>query len=406
MNSLAPERLGQEQLLVEMIDTPTELMALETAWRSLEARDPEATFFLSWDWLSEAFRQHPTRWRVLVVRQGTDEDSCIALMPLKYRLRWSETRNQFQSQIEAGGRLLFSEYTGFLCDPRSEQAAMWALAAALQAMPWTKLSLRYVAQKRRADLFCAAFETPGYTVSWKPYRINKGETDNLICPKVALPNRFDSYLSSIRANTRQQYRRFERKYLSQGDYHFTYSTPESFERDIAILMKFWMQKWAPLKGQSRARKEADNFEKVLRSAHALNTLFLPVLWQGDTPLGALGHIVDTQKGVIHFIIAGRDISAKEAFIGKALHFHSIECAIELGHSHYDFGHGDEPYKFTYGAERTQLHYFTILRDNAQADMVVDPLCAAAAIEKIERFIEGGKTDQARTACQQLAPSLR
>lgn len=406
MNSLVSDERMHARLKVEIIDSYAGFLAAETAWKSLEDRDPEMTFFLSWDWLAQAFRDKPYQWSVLAVRAGEGEDDYVGLLPLKYGVHWSRTNNEFQTEIEAGGRLLFSEYTGFLCDPDKEQAVMVALANALRALPWSKLSLRYVAQKQRAELFCAAFERFGYRVTWKDYRINKGKTDNLICPQVALPDDFDTYLqSSVSTNTRQRYRRFKRKFFSDATYHFTHCDAESFDRDVATLMRFWKQKWEPTKGEGKASKVASNFENVLGAALSADALFLPILWRGDTPLGALGHIMDPKVGAMHFLIAGRDPTAQEAFIGAALHFHSIECSILLGCQYYDFGHGDEDYKFSYGAEKTEVRYFSIRRPNASAGMEFDSISAGAALKRVEGFLKTGKTDEARRACRQLSRIL-
>ncbi|AZV78512.1 GNAT family N-acetyltransferase [Parasedimentitalea marina] len=403
MNSEAPNRRAQSRLRVETVDTFAGFQAIEAAWKTLEDRDPEATFFLSWDWLAQAFRDNPYRWSVLAVYAPDGEDVIVGLLPLKYGVHWSTTRNEFQTEIEAGGRLLFSEYTGFLCDPDKEVAVMEALALSLRAMPWAKLSLRYVAQTRRAELFCASFEQFGYKVSWKEYRINKGETNNLVCPHVSLPDDFETYLqTSVSSNTRQRYRRFQRKYFADGNYHFTHCDADSFEKDIATLMGFWKHKWAPTKGGSKSLKVASNFEKVLEAALKTEALFLPVLWRGDTPLAALGHVMDPKNGSMHFIIAGRDSTAEEAFIGAALHFHSIECAIMLGCQYYDFGHGDEEYKFSYGAEKTTVQYFSVTRPTGDPEKVFDSISTGVALKRIEKLIKAGKTDQAERACRQLS----
>ena len=405
MNTMPPTRQRAQNLRIKVIDNYTGFQAIEKAWKSLEDRDPQFTVFLSWDWLSQAFKDNPFRWSVLAAF-APDTGQLVGLLPLKYHLHWSNSRSEFQSELEAGGRLLFSEYTGFLCDPSYEAAAMQSLAMYLRVMPWSKLSLRYVAQKHRAELFCTAFERLGYPVTWKDYRINKGETDNLVCPKVALPDTFEDYLASnVSTNTRQSYRRLKRKNFADGAYYFTHCDAENFDEDLATLMRFWKDKWNAEKGEASAAKVADNFAAVLRAALASDALFLPVLWRGDTPLGALGHIVDRKAGTMHFIIAGRDPSAEETFIGAALHFHSIECAILLGYEFYDFGHGDEPYKFSYGAETTKLGYFSIRRPDAHDSNVFDTICTGVALDRIEKFIKTGKTKQARQACRQLSDTF-
>jgi CelD/BcsL family acetyltransferase involved in cellulose biosynthesis len=403
MNDLSPNRRTQARLRVKTIDTFAEFEAVEAAWKALEDRDPEMTFFLSWDWLAQAFRDNPYRWSVLVVHADDNEARILGLLPLKYNVHWSTSRRELQTEIEAGGRLLFSEYTGFLCDPDNEAVVMEALAGALHAQPWAKFSLRYVAQQRRAEMFCAYFDALGYSVTWKDYRINNGETDNLICPHVTLPDDFETYLqSSVSANTRQRYRRFKRKFFATGEYRFTHSDDDSFDADVATLMKFWTHKWSQTKGLSQAKKVARSFEKVLEAALKTEALFLPVLWRGDTPLAALGHVMDPRAGSMHFIIAGRDSTADEAFIGAALHFHSIECAILLGCEEYDFGHGDEEYKFSYGADKTKVQYFSIRRRDADRAKVFDSISTGLALKRIESLIASGEAEHAKRACRQLS----
>ena len=151
MNAVTPPARRHPGLRVEVIDTYADFLSAEADWKALEARDPETTVFLSWDWLAQAFRDNPYRWSVLALRAPGPDAGFACLMPLKYRTHWSTTRNEFQTELEAGGRLLFSEYTGFLCDPEFEALAMKTLAMSLRAMPWSRLSLRYVAQERRAS---------------------------------------------------------------------------------------------------------------------------------------------------------------------------------------------------------------------------------------------------------------
>lgn len=394
------------RLQVDIVDTPDALDALAPAWQRLQKRDMECTFFLTWDWMARAFRQNPWRWSVLVVRDPGGSGEAICIVPLKYRTHWSRTRQEFQTQLEAGGRLLFSEYTGFLCDPAHEELGLAAAARKLSTMPWSRLTMRYVAQSRRARIFTDQLGALGFGVRYRDYRINKGETDNLISPQVDLPEDFDTYLANqVSANTRQRCNKMRRRHLETGDYHFTHTDDATLEEDISDLLAHWKVKWAETKGDTAADQVAENYRNVLTSAHDCDALFLPVLRHGDRKLGALGHVLDRRNGVMHFIVAGRDTTAEEAFIGDALHFHSIAWAISQGFICYDFGHGNERYKYSYGAEDLQTLYFEIRRTEPDDAGVLDVLCLAEALRRTETFIRDGKTDRAARACAQLSDLL-
>lgn len=129
---------GAARLEVTLIDGPGEFLALREAWERLYQADPESTVFLSWPWLNQAFQDNLYRWSVLVVRKRDTSGDIIAALPLKYRVHWSRSRQELQTELEAGGRLVRSAYTGVLCHPEYETAALQALAARLTHLPWTR----------------------------------------------------------------------------------------------------------------------------------------------------------------------------------------------------------------------------------------------------------------------------
>lgn len=393
------------QVSLAAVDGVGDLEALRRDWQALERRDPEASLFLTWDWLASAFARHPGRWKVLTAR--TPDGTLVGILPLKYRVHWSKTQAAFQSEIEAGGRLIWSEYTGFLCDPAQQDAVLRGFARRLQDMPWSSLSLRYVASKARADMFLTGFPPDRFRTGFRDYRISGGKTDNLVCPQVALPGDFDTYLSGLSANTRQKIRRFTRRFLDSGEMRVTRMTPETLERDLGHLLRFWLAKWAPQKGAATARRVAGNYADVLRAAARLDALDLPVLWQGDRPLAALGHVLDRRAGRVHFIVAGRDEQAPIGNAGLLLHADSIRWAIGRGFGVYDFCHGDEPYKFSFGAEPVRVHYLAVRRRGITADQpLLDPMSAPEALERVAGFAEAGRLAEASAGSRQIAALLR
>ncbi len=390
-----------DRIELDVIGTWPEFEVLKAPWKALEQRDPEGSVFLSWAWLAEAFRANPGRWRVVVAYRG---DRILGALPLKSRVHWSTSRNAFETEFEAGGRLIWSEYTGFLCDPEWEDSVIARLAERVQTLPWARLSLRYLSPRARGAAFLRAFPGDRFSAQWRSYRINGGETDNLLCPQVILPGSHDAYLDGLPSkNTRQKIRRFTRRHLDSGEVRITEAgTARGTARDLDHLLHFWLDKWAGQKGSARAKRVAGNYREVLGAAQRLGLLYLPVMWQGERPLGALAHILDPHLGRVHFIAAGRDSAASEPYIGVLLHSESIRWAIDKGYGIYDFCHGNEPYKYTFGATDREVGYVAVRRRSADAAAPrFDPACTAQALRRTQAMIEEGETDRAAAACAHL-----
>lgn len=392
--------MGGRALKMEIIDTEADLDALKPGWEGLQTRDPDSGVFMSWDWLSRAFRQNPYRWRVFAVLSGENH---VCIFPVKYRVHWSKTLNELQSEMEAGGRLLWSEYSGFLCDPDYEEDALVFLAQQIAELPWAKLSLRYEPTATRAKQFMNGFPEEGFRSKRMEYRISKGQTDNLVSPQVTLPGDFETFLQeSLSKSTREKVRRSFRRLLDTGELRITETSGDTFDRDVEVLLDFWIAKWTDQKGSETANRVAGNYRKILETALELDILFMPVLWRGDQPLGALGHIADLGSRVVHFVVAGRDTEAEKTNIGLILHAYSIRWAIECGFKTYDFCHGNESYKYSFGAKDKQLNYFSVRRRSSSLDVgFLDPICTGEALNRAIEFIDSGKSEEASAACRQI-----
>ncbi|PCJ08305.1 MAG: hypothetical protein COB16_08250 [Rhodobacteraceae bacterium] len=386
-------------LRLEISETQAQMQALQSAWQDLEHRDPEGTVYLSWDWLAATFSAYPGRWRVLTAWRG---GQMVCAFPMKLRLHWSTSHQELQTEIEAGGRLIYSEYSGFLCDPLYQDAALAAIAQHLQTLPWVRLSLKYEDSNTRAATFMAAFPDAQFRSRNKDYFINAGSTDNLICPRVVLPQSYEVYLDGLGRNMRQKMRRFSRKYLDSGALRLTWAEASDAAAGIEQLLQHWLVKWTPSKGKTKARKSARTYRRMLTQAADLGLLRMPMLWQGERCLGALGHVIDPRHRRIHFIVAGRDEAVEGNFIGPLLHAQSVRWGIENGYATYDLCHGDEPYKFGYGAVATRVKYFSIRRRNlSPSGTYLDPICAPQALSRVIEFLQEDQPEEALIGAKQL-----
>jgi hypothetical protein len=267
----------------------------------------------------------------------------------------------FCNQYVMPGLALWADYSGFICTPEHEEQAIPALAARLRRMPWAELELEnLLISDRRLEIFLGSFDSTIFKQLSRERGRNRDGIDNDVCPFVALPESFESFQQEkLSANTRQKMRRFMRKVEASEELHITEADPRTYQRDIDILLVFWKVTWASHKG-SRIDQMMRKYRTILRRAFESGFLYLPVLWRGETPLGALGSFVDRQKQVLLFKLAGRDENCKDPPPGLVLHGHSISWAIANGLKTYDFLRGNEPYKYSYGASDRRIRNITLL----------------------------------------------
>jgi len=361
-----PRLASQPRLRVDVIDDPQAFAALEPCWEEIHRRDPNAGYFLSYRWMAEVVRAQPEGWVVLGVRPEEAAGSYVCFLPLRVKERWSRSRGELVTELEPAGRFLWGQYSGFLCDPEFERSALPALAETARELPWSRLTLKYLAEpEHRTRLFLNGFDPNDYRVRFPSSTINGGTVDALTCPFVPLPVDFETYLrSSVSRNMRQKIRRFSRRIDASDELRVTIADRDTFDRDLGVLLELWHHKWAPVRGTETADAVASKYREILTRNFALDAVLLVVLWREDRPLGASAAVIDRDAGCLHFIVSGRDETATEEFIGIVVHAHNIRWAIEHGFATYDFCHGNEAYKYSFGAVDRVVRHLSITRRSA------------------------------------------
>jgi Flp pilus assembly protein TadD len=191
-------------------------------------------------------------------------------------------------------------------------------------------------------------------------RVEKDNVDNSLCPLLSLPADWDAYLDGrLSANSRQKIRRLLRQVEGSPEFRITHADANTVERDIETLLRFWAERWGEQKGK-KLNAILKNHRLMLRHAFAAGALFLPVLWQGDRPVGALAILVDAGKRACLFLMGGRDATFDGPPPGTVLHAHAIRHAIRNGFASYDFLRGNEPYKYSFGAEDRRVTSFVLM----------------------------------------------
>jgi len=393
---------------VEIIDTYEEFCRIQDSWDRIQVLDAEADYFLSWRWLSEVLRANPGRWRILAVRESHSRSDYVCFLPLQLSTRWSQSQSQFETEIEAAGRMSWAQYEGFVCRPDVEEAAITALANALQCSPWGYFSMRNCsASAHRMELFLKGFHADDYEITWGESFLKDDTVDNLICPFVALPDDYETWLqNSVSSNTRQKIRRFWRRLEESDEMKISVTKPEDFTNHLGQMLELWLRKWEPVRGSEDAQFTAGKYMEILSQSHACDAMFLPVLWQGNSMAGALATIVDREKQTMYFIAAGRNEETSDPSIGLLLHAFSIRWAIENRIKVYDFCHGNESYKYSLGAIDRRIQRLEIRRRSHVQTGRFDSFCLGQALDRIVKYMKTDRLDDAILACQHLRKLCR
>lgn len=389
---------------VDVITDLETLAKLQQDWERLYKADPEAQFFVSWNWLVPYMRFYKGAWFVLAARLGNPGSPYVALMPLRMRTRMSGATGLFFNEISMAGNNA-ADYTGAICDPAHAEKALQAFGRHVAQMGWARLNLENLRMSReRVFAFIGQFSRDIFAMR-EFSRVNAADNvDNCRCFAAALPDTFDGYLDNVLStNTRQKLRRFLRK-VDAGELRITRADADTYERDIDTLLELWRIKWGARKGD-RLAAILHNNRRVLRDSFRNGTLFLPVLWQGDRPLGALAIFVDPVKKALLFFMAGRDEAVTSIPAGLILHGHCIKLAIENGLTTYDFLRGDEPYKFAFGVTESKINCAQIYTKNGRnVGDRLDPRSLNGIFAEVTRFHQQGQLAKAENGYRQILAS--
>ena len=388
---------------VDLIETYAEFERLKSNWNHVYQSDPEAKFFLSWIWFSQVFKRYLTGWCVLAAKRETESGRYVAFFPLRLKTRMSKSRRQFVNEIHMGGSFFWADYTGIICSPEYEEEAIQSICIKLKQMNWTKLYLKHfdVSEKRLA-FFTGHFDGSMFLKENRNSISARDSINNLICPYIELSDDFETYLmEKLSANTRQKFRRFMRKVENSEDFRITHSVPETDERDLDILIDFWKKRWVHRKGKD-VEKLGYKYKEIMQTGLEGGTVYMPMLWRGDTPLGGLGSFVDRQKKSLLYFVAGRDESYTNPPTGFVLHAHSIRWAIENGLKTYDFLRGDESYKYSFGATKRRIKYVVLsTKSGTNLNRTLDPRCIDDVLEQSARYQKYGRFKEAEIGYRQV-----
>lgn len=384
---------------IDTIDSLEGLTEISGNWDAVYEADPEAHFFLSWTWLSNWLKGEK-RWFILAVKPDVNASDYVAFFPLTLEIKTKG--GGFHNNLRSAG-FEFTDYTGFLCTPESEDGAIPAFAEQIKRLNWTKLKLpNMLVSDGRFRLFTECFPAELFDTEVETKRVDANNIDHCIYPYAKLPRDWESYLANnLGSNTRQKVRRFLRKTDESEEFRITVANVETLERDLDVLLEFWTAKWGAQKGDSLPAVLATN-RKMFSYCFESGSLFLPVLWKGERPVGALATFVDRKKKSLLFWMAGRDESFKGPPPGFVLHAYSIRHAIVNGFTTYDFLKGNEPYKYAFASEERRPKFMTLRTVNRKnLGGRLDPRSLPSVFDRTFEFHQAGRVAEAKIGYGQI-----
>jgi CelD/BcsL family acetyltransferase involved in cellulose biosynthesis len=386
---------------IDSIETFEALQDVRDAWGVVYAMDPEANFFLTYQWLDDWLKFSPGAWFVLAVKETAESPDYIAFLPLRVRAKFDKKVGLYNELLLAGS--YFSDYTGLLCRPEVEEEVLPALAAHIKRnLHWAEFKLECLMMSdRRRKLFLKTFGKRRFVHKPISYVQNRTQLDNGICPAADLPESWDDYLALLSSNNRQKIRRLLKKVDNSDQYRITIVEGEDQFEMIDTLLAQWRVKWSQVKGERTDEIVMLNRGMLQRSARAGN-LFMPVFWDGDRPVAILATLIDECKRSLHFLITGRDESFSELPSGYLLHAFSIRHAIAHGFRIYDFLRGNEPYKYHFATREAHMHACEMrTNDGRNCNDGLDPRCLETMVDMANGFDDKGEHADAGMAFRQI-----
>ncbi|MEM6415417.1 MAG: GNAT family N-acetyltransferase [Pseudomonadota bacterium] len=385
---------------IEVIESSARFVEVETDWDELFAIDPCSHIYLSSRYIRAIVARAVGKFRILTA--WTDDQRLVGVFPLFPRTKWDTKEKYLYTELDMLGRGFDADYTGFLADPAHQDAVSRAFAEAITKMAFGRLVLRYFnSTPQRLEMFCSVFNDREYDIETRERKINGGETNNLICPYVDLPDTLPDYLKGLSSNARQKFRRLLRQLQNDPELRVTRSSPETFQRDAEILSDLWYHQHSEQKGAQRAKNIKDQFREIVKIGLVNGLIYLPVLWRGRNAVAAQANYIDPVRRHSLFYVGGRDKSQRDISVGLMLHAHSIRWSIANGLTRYDFTRGDEPYKYNFGAIDNEIIYLEVARKPCEgAGRLLDANYREDAVAIIRQKVSSGKGEEARRAAHQ------
>ncbi len=333
----------QTTILTQMSD----FEALAEAWDDLLARAITAPFFMRYAY-QHAWWTHLGEGDLLLLTVRTPEGQLVGLAPL-----FGRTDEAGQRVLSLVGCVDVSDYLDILIDRRHVDAVQTAILTCLAdpQVAWDKLFLcslphSSLTHRRLAGLA----QQKGWQVAVK---------EQIVCPVITLADTWEDYLAGIDKKQRHEIRRKMRKLEREVETNW-YALQSEEGLDEALADFFELHRMSTPDKEDFWSDDLVRFFTDVTHAAAKEGYLRLFFMEIDGVRQAAMLCFDYHNEFLLYN-SGYNPDLSKLSVGNVLTSYTIQQAIELGRTRYDFLRGDEEYKFRFGADPEPVHDVTIVR---------------------------------------------
>jgi CelD/BcsL family acetyltransferase involved in cellulose biosynthesis len=359
---------------------------LRDEWIDLHNRSAARGAALSWHWINIWWKHFNQTGELWLMQAHDSQQRLVGIAPLiktqhqpKYGFAWR--------QIEFIGASTHHEHLDFIVQSGSEEQVVPVFLDKLleQRKEWDVLHLSGLTETKTLDVL----EASGQDWLANPKR-------EMVAPFTTLPSDPEKWMSSLSRNRRWKLRRNVKQLNEEFPDNWSIQMvdePQKIDEALDIMVRLHQAKWAALgkPGAFNNGERTPYYRDLLHCFHEQGWLRLYRMDLGGKPATVL--FMYHYRGRAYNQIAGLDESLTEVPIGHVLTQRSIEEAIKDGLDEYSFMWGEEPYKYSFGAQNRIQYAF---------DLVMNPRVQFQY--KTVDFLRGIKARMQKPSADEPAPS--
>ncbi|MDM8528101.1 GNAT family N-acetyltransferase [Anaerolineales bacterium HSG24] len=321
---------------------------LSEEWDDLVKRAISAPFFMRYAY-QRAWWQYLGNDDLVLITVRDDDGQLVGLAPL-----YGKVNQTGQRELTFVGCVAVSDYLDLLVDQTHAEAIYTTLLDGFASadLSWDRL---YLCSLPHTSPTLACFAE---LVQQRGWSVEISQQD--VCPVITLADSWDNYLAGIVKKQRHEIRRKIRRLEREAQVERVIIDSETGLDEAMDIFIDLHQKSTPDKEDFWSDKLISFFKAFAHDAAQAGWLKLYFLEVDGVKVAAMLCFDYNNEFLLYN--SGYDPAQAALSVGNVLTSYTIQAAIELGRTRYDFLRGDETYKFRFGAKAEPVYDLQITRD--------------------------------------------